>query len=152
MRPTVEIAVPVHNEEAALERSVRRLHDFCAAHLPYSVRIVIADNASEDGTRAIGERLAGELDAVIYLRLSEKGRGRALRRVWSRSEADVVAYMDVDLSTRWVFTVDAAEDESRDPGGGDARERPGGRQEPAIDQPLHQLVVHCRPFPLVSEG
>jgi putative flippase GtrA len=99
MRPTVEIAIPVHNEEAALEGSVRRLHDFCGASLPYSFRIVIADNASEDGTAAIGERLATELDAVAYVRLSEKGRGRALRRVWSRSDADVLAYMDVDLST-----------------------------------------------------
>jgi glycosyltransferase involved in cell wall biosynthesis len=99
MRPTVEIAIPVHNEEAALEESVRRLHDFCRAALPYSFRIVIADNASEDATAAIGARLAAELDAVTYLRLSEKGRGRALRRVWSRSDADVVAYMDVDLST-----------------------------------------------------
>jgi glycosyltransferase involved in cell wall biosynthesis len=99
MRPTVEIAIPVHNEEAALEGSVRRLHDFCAASLPYSFRIVITDNASEDGTAAIGERLAAELDAVAYVRLSEKGRGRALRRVWSRSDADVLAYMDVDLST-----------------------------------------------------
>jgi glycosyltransferase involved in cell wall biosynthesis len=99
MRPTVEIAIPVFNEEAALEQSVRRLHDFCRESLPYSFRIVIADNASEDGTAAIGARLADELDPVAYLRLSAKGRGRALRRVWSRSEADVVAYMDVDLST-----------------------------------------------------
>jgi glycosyltransferase involved in cell wall biosynthesis len=99
MRPTVEIAIPVHNEEVALEGSVRRLHDFCRASLPYSFRIVIADNASEDATAAIGARLAAELDPVAYLRLSEKGRGRALRRVWSRSDADVVAYMDVDLAT-----------------------------------------------------
>jgi glycosyltransferase involved in cell wall biosynthesis len=99
MRPTVEIAIPVHNEEAALGASVRRLHDFCAESLPYSFRIVIADNASEDRTAAIGERLAVELDAVAYVRLTERGRGRALRRVWSRSDADVLAYMDVDLST-----------------------------------------------------
>jgi glycosyltransferase involved in cell wall biosynthesis len=99
MRPTVEIAIPVHNEEAALERSVRRLDAFCGEHLPYSTRIVIADNASTDRTREIGEALAAELPSVAYVRLTEKGRGRALRRVWSRSDADVLAYMDVDLST-----------------------------------------------------
>jgi putative flippase GtrA len=99
MRPTVEIAIPVHNEQAALEQSVRRLHVFCAEHLPYSFRIVIADNASADRTGEIGEALAAELPAVAYVRLSEKGRGRALRRVWSRSDAEVLAYMDVDLST-----------------------------------------------------
>jgi putative flippase GtrA len=99
MRPTVEIAIPVYNEEAALEQSVRRLHVFCSEQLPWSFRIVTADNASEDDTAAIGARLAEELAAVSYVRLSEKGRGRALRRVWSRSDADVLAYMDVDLST-----------------------------------------------------
>jgi glycosyltransferase involved in cell wall biosynthesis len=99
MRPTVEIAIPVHNEEAALERSVRRLDAFCGEHLPYSFRIVIADNASTDRTGEIGEALAAELPSVAYVRLTEKGRGRALRRVWSRSDADVLAYMDVDLST-----------------------------------------------------
>jgi glycosyltransferase involved in cell wall biosynthesis len=99
MRPTVEIAIPVHNEETALEGSVRRLDAFCGEHLPYSTLIVIADNASTDRTREIGEALAAELPAVAYVRLTEKGRGRALRRVWSRSDADVLAYMDVDLST-----------------------------------------------------
>src|ERR1700760_1120535 len=99
MRPPVEIAIPVYNEEAALEQSVRRLHSFCSEALPWSFRIVIADNASADRTPEIGARLAGELERVAYLRLSEKGRGRALRRVWSRSDAEVLAYMDVDLST-----------------------------------------------------
>ena len=99
MRPTVEIAIPVYNEERALEASVRRLHGFLSSSLPYSCRIVIADNASDDATPAICRRLAAEIPNVTYVRLREKGRGRALRRVWSTSDADVVAYMDVDLST-----------------------------------------------------
>src|SRR5262245_51834291 len=99
MRPTVEIAIPVYNEERTLEASVRRLHDFLSSSFPYSFRIVVADNASDDTTPYIGERLAAEIPEVAYVRLAEKGRGRALRRVWSESEAEVVAYMDVDLST-----------------------------------------------------
>ncbi len=99
MRPTVEIAIPVLNEETALEDSVRRLNSFCVESLPWSFRIVIADNASVDRTPEIGARLSAELEHVDYTRLSEKGRGRALRRVWSRSDAEVLAYMDVDLST-----------------------------------------------------
>src|SRR6201991_3737529 len=99
MRPTVEIGTPLHDEEAALAESVRRLDAFCREHLPYSLAIVIADNASTDRTGEIGEALAAALPSVTYVHLGEKGRGRALRRVWSRSEADVLAYMDVDLST-----------------------------------------------------
>jgi glycosyltransferase involved in cell wall biosynthesis len=99
MRPVVEIAIPAYNEQRVLEASVRRLHGFLAASFPYSFQIVIADNASDDATPAICRRLAAEIPEVTYVRLEQRGRGRALRRVWSTSTADVVAYMDVDLST-----------------------------------------------------
>lgn len=99
MRPTVEITIPVYNEERALEASVLRLHGFLAASFPYSFRIVVADNASDDRTQEIGRRLAAEISELTYVRLERKGRGRALRRVWSNSDADVLCYMDVDLST-----------------------------------------------------
>jgi glycosyltransferase involved in cell wall biosynthesis len=97
--PTVEIVIPVHDEERALERSVRRLHAYLARQFPFSFRITIADNASRDRTWQIASRLRSELGAVSALRLDRKGRGRALRAAWSRSNAEVVAYMDVDLST-----------------------------------------------------
>lgn len=96
--PVVEIVVPVFDEAAQLEPSVRRLH----AHLssfPFASRITIADNASADGTWDIACRLRDELDGVACVRLEEKGRGRALHQVWSVSDAEVLAYMDVDLST-----------------------------------------------------
>jgi len=98
-RPEIDIVVPVYNEAAALEPSVRRLHAFLRTELPFTWRVVIADNASTDGTPAIAERLAEELPGVAVLRLARKGRGRALRAAWSASRARVVAYMDVDLST-----------------------------------------------------
>ncbi|WP_026410793.1 bifunctional glycosyltransferase family 2/GtrA family protein [Actinomadura oligospora] len=97
--PVLDIAVPVHNEEKDLEPSIRRLHAHLLSELPYSFRITIADNASTDATQAIGTRLAEELPAVTLMRLAEKGRGRALRTVWSSSDAQVLAYCDVDLST-----------------------------------------------------
>ena len=97
--PQVEIVVPVHNEEAALELSVRRLHRYLSSGFPFSWRIVIADNASTDATAALAESLARDLPSVASLRLERKGRGRALRAAWSASDAQVVCYMDVDLST-----------------------------------------------------
>ncbi|HEY1514226.1 MAG TPA: glycosyltransferase [Gaiellaceae bacterium] len=95
----VEIVVPVHNEEADVARSVTRLHAYLTSTFPFSSRITIADNASSDGTAQIAATLAAELPDVAVLHLAKKGRGRALRAAWSRSDADVVAYMDVDLST-----------------------------------------------------
>jgi glycosyltransferase involved in cell wall biosynthesis len=95
----VDIVVPVFNEEAALERSIRRLHRFLSESFPFGWRIVIADNASTDGTADVARLLQTKLRGVSYLRLERKGRGRALREAWSRSDARVVCYMDVDLST-----------------------------------------------------
>jgi putative flippase GtrA/glycosyltransferase involved in cell wall biosynthesis len=96
---TVELVVPVHNEQAALESSIRQLHDYLRQHFPLTWLVTIADNASTDRTWGIASRLALELDGVRAIHLSDQGRGRALRRAWSTSNAMVVAYMDVDLST-----------------------------------------------------
>jgi Glycosyl transferase family 2 len=96
---TVEIVVPVYNEERDLERSVRRLRAYLDARFPFHATVTIADNASIDGTRDIGERLALTVPGVRYVRLADKGRGRALAAVWLLSEAEIVAYMDVDLAT-----------------------------------------------------
>jgi glycosyltransferase involved in cell wall biosynthesis len=95
----VEIVVPVFNEEATLEASVRKLHTFLATQFPFAATITIADNASTDATWASALRLAAELSGVHVIHLNEKGRGRALAQAWLASEAPVVAYMDVDLST-----------------------------------------------------
>jgi putative flippase GtrA len=98
-RPTVEIVVPVHDEQAILATSVRRLHDYLAERFPLDWVVTIADNASRDRTWEIACELAATLDGVQAVRLERKGRGRALRATWSASDARVVAYMDVDLST-----------------------------------------------------
>ncbi|MEA2704356.1 MAG: hypothetical protein QOD63_2301 [Actinomycetota bacterium] len=96
----VEIVVPVFDEEADLEASVRRLHRYLGERFPLSWIVTIADNASVDGTWAIASRLAAELDGVRAVHLERKGRGLALRATWSATTSAVVAYMDVDLSTR----------------------------------------------------
>ena len=95
----IDVVIPVLDEEATLERSVRRLHRYLSAEFPFTWRIVIADNASTDATPAIAARLHDELPGVDHLRLERKGRGRALRAAWSASDARVVCYMDADLST-----------------------------------------------------
>ncbi|MFD0690178.1 bifunctional glycosyltransferase family 2/GtrA family protein [Actinomadura fibrosa] len=95
----VEVVIPVYNEERVLAQSVERLHAYLSDTFPYPFRITIADNASTDGTWRVAERLMARLPRVNAVHLDLKGRGRALRHVWGTSDADVVAYMDVDLST-----------------------------------------------------
>ncbi len=95
----VDIVVPVFDEERALEPSVRRLHAYLTDAFPFSWRITIVDNASTDGTWERARMLECDLPGVRAVHLDRKGRGFALRRAWSASDAEVVAYMDVDLST-----------------------------------------------------
>ncbi|MEU0559344.1 glycosyltransferase [Dactylosporangium sp. NPDC006015] len=95
----LDVVVPVYNEERDLGPCVRRLHAHLSATFPYPFRITVADNASTDGTLAVATTLAGELAGVEVVHLTEKGRGRALRAAWDASDAPVLAYMDVDLST-----------------------------------------------------
>ena len=95
----VDIVVPVRNEERDLAPSVRRLVSYLREGFPFTARVTIADNGSTDGTWAIADRLARELDEVRAVRMEQPGRGRALRAIWSTSDAEVLAYMDVDLST-----------------------------------------------------
>jgi putative flippase GtrA len=97
--PMLDVVVPVHNEEAGLEFSLRRLHAHLSTSFPYSFRITVAENASSDRTVEVARRMAAELPGVELLVLREPGRGRALRTAWLASDATVLAYMDVDLST-----------------------------------------------------
>ncbi|MFJ4523920.1 glycosyltransferase [Streptomyces sp. NPDC088810] len=97
--PVLDVVIPVYNEEKDLQPCVRRLHEHLTCTFPYAFRITIADNASTDTTPLVAARLEAEIPEVANFRLEQKGRGRALRTVWSASEAPILAYMDVDLST-----------------------------------------------------
>lgn len=97
---TVEIALPVYNEEKELEKNVLILHHFCEKNLTdYEWNITIADNASNDNTPIIAAALIRRLPRLKYTRLDQKGRGRAIKRVWISSQSDFYVYMDLDLST-----------------------------------------------------
>src|ERR671932_985991 len=101
---SVEVVVPIYNEQDALLKSIPALCAYLETYFPYRWSVVIADNASTDATLAVAEGLASAYPGVSVLHLEEKGRGRALKAAWLASEADIVAYIDVDLSTNlWSF-------------------------------------------------
>ena len=99
VKPLVEVVLPVYNEENDLPGSVSTLVSFLQDNAPWAWRILIADNASTDSTFNVATALAKNYHQVHVLHLDEKGRGRALKSAWLNSDADVVCYMDVDLST-----------------------------------------------------
>jgi glycosyltransferase involved in cell wall biosynthesis len=91
--------VPVRDEERDLGPSIRRLVTYLRTRFPFTARVTIADNGSTDRTWVIATGLAQALGEVRAVQLAQPGRGQALRTQWSASDADVLAYMDVDLST-----------------------------------------------------
>ncbi|MDO8658887.1 MAG: glycosyltransferase, partial [Candidatus Levybacteria bacterium] len=99
-KTSVEITVPVFNEEKELEENIKRLFNFCDKNLKnYDWHITIADNASSDNTPLIASSLEKKNPKIHHLRLEQKGRGRAVKRAWVESEKDLCVYMDLDLST-----------------------------------------------------
>lgn len=99
-KTTVEVVIPIYNEEEELERNIKKLHSNLAKNLScYNWHITIADNASTDKSLKIAKRLSQKLNNVGFIHLDKKGRGRAVKRAWKESKAKIVSYMDIDLST-----------------------------------------------------
>lgn len=97
--PKVDLIVPTLNEVHVLRTSIERILQYMRDEFPYPARVVVADNGSTDGTGDLAEQLAQEYEDVGVVRLNARGRGRALRQAWSETEAEIVAYTDVDIST-----------------------------------------------------
>lgn len=98
-QPRVDIVIPVLNEAHVLEKSVNTVRDFLSRNVRWRWRVVVVDNGSTDGTDGVALRLQSTFPDVRFLQLPQRGRGRALRHAWTQSDADVMTYMDVDLST-----------------------------------------------------
>lgn len=99
MAPRVDLVIPVLNEAHVLEKSVSTVRQFLAGHPRWRWRIVIVDNGSTDGTDQVARDLVSRFPDVQFVQLPQRGRGRALRHAWTQSDADVMCYTDVDLST-----------------------------------------------------
>ncbi len=96
---TVDVVIPVLNEAHVLAKSVATVREFLRTNLPCQWRVVIVDNGSSDGTDRVAQELTQQHSDVAFVHLDQRGRGRALRVAWMQSTADIVSYMDVDLST-----------------------------------------------------
>lgn len=96
----IEFCLPVYNEEKILKANTLYLLDFCRKQLfDFDWKIILVINGSTDNSAAIGEELAensnGKINCFI---VKEPGRGRALKKYWSLSQAGIAAYMDIDLA------------------------------------------------------
>ena len=95
----VGVVIPVYNEANKLPRSLSILSHFLSQHFPFDYELIIADNGSTDRTLEIAQALRQQYPALKVLHFDQKGRGGALKAAWLASNADILSYMDVDLST-----------------------------------------------------
>ena len=95
----VDVVIPVYNEERSLPGCLEVLCRHLSEEFPFEWIVTVVDNASTDDTLRVATELAESMDRVRVMHLDRKGRGLALRTAWGFSDADVVVYMDVDLST-----------------------------------------------------
>jgi hypothetical protein len=143
-RIAVDLVIPVLNEAHVLEKSVATVREFIKQHPSYQWRVVIVDNGSTDGTDKVARGLVARFEDVKFLQLTHKGRGRALRYAWMQSKADIVSYMDVDLSTDLAHLLDlisAIADEDYDIAIG-SRLMPGSQTKRSIKREIISRVYN----------
>ena len=99
MFSTLDIVLPVYNESKILKKSVKKLYNFLTNNISINWRLVIAENGSSDSTLEIAKSLSNEYSNITVKSYPKPGRGGVIKDCWSTSNADLVCYMDIDLST-----------------------------------------------------
>ena len=96
LNPRIAITLPVYKDASFLESAVDaiQLH---TAKLTTNFEVVVAEDGSDSSS--IVNKLIEKFTNITYIQHDEKlGRGRALREAWSRINADIYAYLDVDMA------------------------------------------------------
>ena len=101
---SINILFPVLNEhkrlENGIENTVRYLTEYTTSHSNVDYVCTILDNGSDDDTPDIGKALEEKHPGVVkYVRIEQRGVGIAFKTGVLQNSADIVGYMDIDLST-----------------------------------------------------
>ncbi|NTW22489.1 glycosyltransferase [Candidatus Falkowbacteria bacterium] len=96
----VDFCLPIYNEEQMLRENALRLLNYCRqANFGFDWQIVLVVNGSIDRSFAIAQELVSENPGEFAaIESAQPGRGRALKNYWLQSDADILAYMDLDLA------------------------------------------------------
>lgn len=92
--PTVAMVVPCYNEERTLAGTIDSL--LALAYPADKLSIVVVDDGSKDGTRAIGERYAASHPQVTFYSKPNGGKYTALNYAIERTDAEIVGCLDAD--------------------------------------------------------
>jgi glycosyltransferase involved in cell wall biosynthesis len=88
----VSVVVPIYNEVGTIEEIIRRVR-----HCGIRCELILVDDASTDGTRAVLEKYRGQSDITLILHAANQGKGAALKNGFAHARGDVVLIQDADL-------------------------------------------------------
>lgn len=86
------IVVPVFNEQQTIAEILRRVRA-----VPVPKEIIVVDDHSADGSRAVLEQLADWPELRVICKPRNEGKGAALRTGFTAATGDVVVVQDADL-------------------------------------------------------
>ncbi|MFH1412596.1 MAG: glycosyltransferase [bacterium] len=96
----IDICLPVYNEQNILQKNTLHIFEFCKKqNWPFDWQIVIIVNGSVDKSLQIAKELAGNYLQIIAVNYEASGKGNAIKEYGLISKADIMVYMDIDLST-----------------------------------------------------
>jgi len=90
--PLLSIVIPAYNEEATIEGLLARVEA-----LPLDKEVLIVDDGSTDGTRAILDRYVERPGLRVFYQPKNRGKGAAIRRGFIEARGDIVVVQDADL-------------------------------------------------------
>jgi glycosyltransferase involved in cell wall biosynthesis len=88
----VSVIIPVYNEKATIQEVIELVQK-----TPYSKEIIIVDDCSTDGTRAILQQSVWPENVQIYYHDKNMGKGAGIRTGVQHATKDVIVIQDADL-------------------------------------------------------